>query len=117
MLVAAGGENVFADIKRESVQATTELILTRKPDVILEIRGSSHESASRSRDMTAWQALPSVPAVRNDGLRLIVDSRMVGTGPPRGRSGRAAREGAASGQVPVAFGLEYDVLFPQQEDR
>jgi iron complex transport system substrate-binding protein len=81
MLVAAGGEDVFADIKRESVQATTELILARQPDIILEIRGSSHETASQSRDLTAWRALPSVPAVRNDGVRLIVDSRMVVPGP------------------------------------
>ncbi len=38
MLEAAGGEDVFADITREAVQATTELILTRAPDVILEMR-------------------------------------------------------------------------------
>ncbi|MEO7275153.1 MAG: ABC transporter substrate-binding protein [Vicinamibacterales bacterium] len=81
MLVAAGAENVFADVKRESVQATTELILARQPDIILEIRSSSHESASQARDMTAWQALPSVPAVRNDGVRLVVDSRTVVPGP------------------------------------
>ena len=35
---AAGGEDVFGDIKRESVQATTEMILARKPDVIVELR-------------------------------------------------------------------------------
>ena len=38
MLDAAGGVNVFADVERESVQATTELVLTRAPDVILELR-------------------------------------------------------------------------------
>ena len=31
MLDAAGGDNVFADVKREAVQATTELILARRP--------------------------------------------------------------------------------------
>jgi len=81
MLVAAGGDDVFADVKRESVQATTELILARQPDIILEVRTDSGESASLPRDMTAWQALPSVPAVRNDGVRLVVDSRMVVPGP------------------------------------
>ena len=39
MVDAAGGENVFADVKREAVQATTELILRRRPEVILELSG------------------------------------------------------------------------------
>ena len=40
MLRVAGGDNVFADIQREAVEASTELILSRRPDVILEIRTS-----------------------------------------------------------------------------
>ena len=38
MLVAAGGEDVFDDIEQESVQVTTEMMLARAPDVILELR-------------------------------------------------------------------------------
>src|SRR5262249_35121786 len=40
MLVTAGGEDVFADIKAESVQASTEQIIARRPDVILEVRAA-----------------------------------------------------------------------------
>ena len=35
---AAGGVNVFADVTTESVQASSELILTRAPEVIIELR-------------------------------------------------------------------------------
>ena len=38
MLEAAGGDDVFAEVQRESLQATTETILARAPEVILEIR-------------------------------------------------------------------------------
>ena len=39
MVTPAGGDNVFADTKREAVQATSELIIARAPEVILELRG------------------------------------------------------------------------------
>ncbi len=38
MLEAAGGADVFADVKRESVQATSETLIARAPEVIIEIR-------------------------------------------------------------------------------
>ena len=66
MLEAAGGVNVFADINAESVQASTELILARAPEVIIELRADRHlaerRPAARDRDLAT---LASVPAVRN----------------------------------------------------
>ena len=49
LIEVAGGANVFADVRRESVQATTELILARAPDVIIELRpeGSADPRAKR----------------------------------------------------------------------
>ena len=37
MLVAAGGEDVLNDIDKESAQVSTETILARAPDVIIEL--------------------------------------------------------------------------------
>ncbi len=37
MLDAAGGTNVFADVQRQSLQATTEMVIARAPEVIVEI--------------------------------------------------------------------------------
>jgi iron complex transport system substrate-binding protein len=81
ILEIAGGEDVFADIKRESVQATTELVLTRKPDVILEIRAGPSEAGPIASEVSVWRALPSVPAVRDGRVQFIVDQRTVVPGP------------------------------------
>ena len=81
MLVAAGGDDVFADVKRESVQATTEVILARKPEVILEIRSGPAELGTLDAERALWQALSSVPAVRNGRVYFVVDPRAVVPGP------------------------------------
>jgi iron complex transport system substrate-binding protein len=71
MLVVAGGTNVFADVPRESMQATTELVLARAPDIILEVRSADIGSAEdAAREARSWDVLASVPAVR--GKRVIV---------------------------------------------
>jgi iron complex transport system substrate-binding protein len=76
MLEAAGAVNVFADVKRQSVQATSELILTRAPDVILEIR-----EKGANPNMGAWDVLGSVPAVRTHRIYLRAGDEMVTPGP------------------------------------
>jgi iron complex transport system substrate-binding protein len=81
MLAAAGGENVFADTKREAVQATSELILARAPEVILELRADPMDQAAEAKELRVWGALASVPAVRNGRVHIIVDPRTVIPGP------------------------------------
>ena len=81
MVEAAGGDNVFADVKREAVQATTELILARAPEVILEIRAGRPSSAPDAERRSPWNALASVPAVRTDRVYILVDPRTVVPGP------------------------------------
>jgi len=77
----AGGDDVFGDIKRESVQATAELVLARRPDVILEIRADPIEPALLSQEVAVWDALASVPAVRNHRVRFLTGSELVTPGP------------------------------------
>lgn len=81
MLEAAGGENIFADVQRESIQATSELILARRPDVILELRAGDMSAERRTRELAVWQSLPAVPAVRSGRVMLITDPRAVVPGP------------------------------------
>lgn len=81
MLEIAGGDNIFADVKREAVQATTELILARRPDVILEIRAIAGDLGRLDDERAAWGRLASVPAVRTGRIRFIVDARTVVPGP------------------------------------
>jgi cobalamin transport system substrate-binding protein len=81
MLDVAGGVNAFADVKRESVQATTELILARRPDVIVELSGREATEEERRTMRRDWNVLQSVPAVRNDRVYLIADQQVVVPGP------------------------------------
>jgi iron complex transport system substrate-binding protein len=71
MLVAAGGEDVLDDIDKESAQVSTEMILARKPDVILELNAATRLNEVDLKAVTdPWMTLSSVPAVRNK--RVIV---------------------------------------------
>lgn len=81
MLIAAGGDNVFADVKRESVQATSELILARRPEVILELRAEGLPDDRRRAELDIWRRLASLPAVRTDRIYFIGDPRAVVPGP------------------------------------
>jgi iron complex transport system substrate-binding protein len=81
MVEAAGGTNVFRELQRKAVQATTEQILTRAPDVILELRADALPPDEKRREMAAWQALPALPAVRAGRVYIIADPRTVLPGP------------------------------------
>jgi len=79
MLEAAGGSDVFADIKQQSVETSTEMVLARAPEVIIELRYA--QGRSRTVDLAAWDALPSVPAVRNHHVYALQGDEFVIPGP------------------------------------
>ena len=81
MLAVAGGENAFADVRRQSVQATAELILGRRPDVIIELRIGEMSEDRVKQEVASWQRLASVPAVQNGRVFLFQDPRTVVPGP------------------------------------
>jgi iron complex transport system substrate-binding protein len=81
MVTLAGGDNVFADVDREAVQATAELILSRRPEVILELRADPLTPGEERKELAVWGQLASVPAVRNRRVHLVVDARTVIPGP------------------------------------
>jgi iron complex transport system substrate-binding protein len=81
MVSAAGGDNVLADMKLQAVQATTELILARRPEVILELRGEPVPRDVREREIGIWGSLSSAPAVRNGRIYFIDQQLTVIPGP------------------------------------
>jgi iron complex transport system substrate-binding protein len=81
MLAAAGGDNVFADVKRQSVQASSELILARRPEVIVELRAGDVPEAQRQKEIESWANLTALPAVRSGRVYFITDPRTVVPGP------------------------------------
>jgi iron complex transport system substrate-binding protein len=80
MLETAGGTNVLGDLHRQSVVASTELILARAPDVIIELHYAAGDVSART-DLRAWDALPSVPAVRNHRIYVLQGEQFVVPGP------------------------------------
>ncbi len=104
MLDTAGGVNVFADVKLQAVQASTEQVLAARPDVILEARsaGEAFPDGQRGANMNAWKTLASVPAVRNGRIYFIFDDRIVVPGPRVAEGTRLI----AKALHPEAFGAE-----------
>ena len=82
ILVLAGGDDVFGDVKRQSIDVTTEMILVRRPDVIIELRyGETMKNTDVAREVRAWNAIPSVPAVRNHRVYILSGDEFVVPGP------------------------------------
>lgn len=82
MLEIAGGDDVFNDIDKESVQVSTETVLARAPEVILELRPEDIPAGQPMRDEVAsWSRLASVPAVRNQRVHFIAGQAVTVPGP------------------------------------
>jgi iron complex transport system substrate-binding protein len=82
LLELSGATNVFADVEKESIQASTELLLSRAPEVILELhysRAMTGESLANERRV--WDPLASIPAVKTNRVHLLVGDHLVVPGP------------------------------------
>ena len=82
MLEIAGGADALADITRESVQMSTEMILTRAPDVIVELHYGADLKVDRlDSERGVWDRLSAIPAVKNRRVYLLVGDEFVVPGP------------------------------------
>ena len=82
MLEAAGGDNAFADVPRESVQLTSEAILTAAPDVIIELTYDERMTPdTQAAEIAVWNRLSAIPAVRDGRVHLLLGNQFVVPGP------------------------------------
>jgi iron complex transport system substrate-binding protein len=82
LLAAAGADNAFADVARESLQASTETLLARAPQLIVELHYARPTTADElARERRVWDALPGVPAVRSGRIIQLVGDEFVVPGP------------------------------------
>ena len=82
MLEAAGGRNVLADLPRESIQLTSEAILTTAAEVIIELTYDDGMTRQNQRaERAVWNELSAVPAVRNRRVYLMLGTHFVQPGP------------------------------------
>ena len=88
LLELAGGSNVFADVREESVQPSQETLLTRRPDVVLELHPRP-EMADAAEALRAWSPLVSVPAVSDNRVHPLGGAYLVTAGPRLGDAAEA----------------------------
>lgn len=99
LLQIAGGDDVFADVKRENVQVGTEQILARAPEAIIEL----HDSMTPERlaaERRVWSELPGLPAVKSNRVYLLANELLTIPGP---RVVEAARMMADALHPPVLW--------------
>jgi iron complex transport system substrate-binding protein len=82
LLELAGADDVLGDIARESVQMSTEMILARAPEVIIELHyGRSLTPSALALERQVWDVLPGIPAVRQKQVHLLMGDEFVVPGP------------------------------------
>jgi cobalamin transport system substrate-binding protein len=82
LLELAGGSDALGDLRKQSVEMSTEMIITRAPDVILELHyGDSLKPERFDAERRVWNGLPSVPAVKNNRVFLLGGDEFVVPGP------------------------------------
>lgn len=74
----AGGENVFGDSSVSYPQVSAEEILAARPDVIIEaVEARRMSDALRETMLKQWNALPSIPAVRNQRIYILTEDYLL----------------------------------------
>jgi cobalamin transport system substrate-binding protein len=82
LLELAGGTDALADLNRQSVEMSTEMVLARAPEVIMELHyGTSLPGNRTEAERRVWNALPAVPAVKNGRVYLLTGDEFVVPGP------------------------------------
>lgn len=79
MLEAAGGVDVLGDIRRQSVEMSTEMVLARAPEVIIELRYA--KDSINDKDISVWNRLGAVPAVKHRHVMVLTGEEFVVPGP------------------------------------
>ncbi|HUT37052.1 MAG TPA: helical backbone metal receptor [Planctomycetota bacterium] len=82
LLDVAGGENVLGDIDLAYPPVSKEQLLQREPEVILDLHPGEELSDGARRQLLAdWQAMASLPAVRDGRIYVLTDDSLLVPGP------------------------------------
>lgn len=82
VLEVAGAVNVLTDVRRATVQLTSETLLRLAPDAIIDLHyGDQLRSIDLNAERNAWNQLPAVPAVKTGRVYLLLGDEFVVPGP------------------------------------
>jgi iron complex transport system substrate-binding protein len=88
LLTLAGGTNVMADIPREGLQLSSEQLLVRAPDVVIELRVGDWSADRRAAELAVWRQA-RIPAAASERIHILTDPALVVPGPRVAASARA----------------------------
>ncbi len=89
LLVVAGGTDAFGDVKKQSIVISSEQVIARAPEAVIELYGSAATDARLAAERALWKHLPSVPAVRNNKIHLLRGDFLTSPGPRIAQAARA----------------------------
>ena len=82
VVTIAGGKNIFDDVSRDYFQVSTEALIARAPEAIIETRPMQVLSGDAVAHLaTDWTALPDLPAVRDGRVYVLTENYIVVPGP------------------------------------
>jgi iron complex transport system substrate-binding protein len=100
LLGRLGAVNVFADAPTRYPQINLEEVVTRRPDVILELRSDALPPGPAAALTGDWARLPGLPAVRDGRISVITGDYVVTPGPRLPLLYREMREALLRGRTP-----------------
>jgi len=87
LLDVAGGTNIFADVKQEAVRVSTEMLLSRNPEVVIDLHyETTGDTTKPVTEQTIWKRLPSIPAVSTGRIYKLYGDYLVVPGPRMGEA-------------------------------
>lgn len=87
LLDVAGGTNIFADVKQEAVRVSTEMLLSRNPEVVIDLHyQTTGDTTKPVTEQTIWKRLPSIPAVSTGRIYKLYGDYLVVPGPRMGEA-------------------------------
>jgi iron complex transport system substrate-binding protein len=82
MVAAAGGENIYADTSTPYFEASKETVVLRAPEAIVEFHAGERLGPEDEDSFRAdWEALATVPAVRDARIYLLTEAHATRPGP------------------------------------
>jgi iron complex transport system substrate-binding protein len=115
LLEVAGGDDVFADVKRENVQVSTEQMLARAPEAIIEL----HEARTPqflAAERGVWSQLPGLPAVKNNRVYLLSSEMLTIPGPRVVDAAKMMADALHPVKLDALHPVKLDALHPLKPD-
>lgn len=82
LLELAGGADVMGDVRQPAISMSSETVLAKAPEVIIELHyGGSLERSQLDAERRVWDTLQAVPAVRTKRVYLLAGNEFVVPGP------------------------------------